>query len=883
MHQHQVSSQKAEEFHAIIESEITEVKEHFESKSNTYGLARVRLYEAMVVVMSVGLESVSNRQQNLSRALAMLESIKPLFIEQNDKQNLLYLFNLRAIIIVGFAVDKNDENARMLLLSALRDIEEAIAILELEKRDFADKTFTAGSYTIKASILIALASHHKQDSNDRIYKEAGKTLEGNLILYNKIPRMLRKSELYQHQIRITELMFLDCCFKRAFRKFKEDENLAGNEEVREIALKARGSFERLTAHGSDYKNSTFFQAAYGKLVDTLYYCRESIEDSGRIKYLDFLQKSLKDTLEYSDIWSEPGSFINRCTKLCYVLNDLHEESADLSFALKVQEIVSDSFSTLAAQQDRIPVLRAYLEFTSTSGFLFFRKGDAANAIRLIVSGHFLEQAVFDTGLSHLNSEQRSEIKSLKDAYRESYASYKASLEEVERSLADPAVMQRWAVAQHFRDELERRRAAYVQKIQTYRTTEGIVEKDASIQKTLAMRYALAESTAVIISMCELGSCMIAVSLDHQDIRQKGLQILGTEEVTISNWGQEILLNSDSGWLNEYEAFTMNLSNTEGRGDNEGSERFNRAVGTALMRTSEKLMETVERLILDTGAPAGTRVRVFAPSYLSCLPLQAAGQPSQDGSWTCFMDRWRLSFSVPRTGPRHFLGYGLRRLLVVSNPTDDLPEPDWETVAEGFFEVVVLRSGDATLEEVLKLLTQCTVAVFLCHGHWDPLDPDRSGLSLAGGRRLLLTDLQRLELPNAPLIILGCCESGLGSLGSEAGEGRSLPEQFVRSGASTVIATHWPVYVRTATILLKYMFKAMNSDHFDPFEALRRCQIAMRDEGLMPREDRSQADRALYNVTKTREPGQAATDDGEKIPLTNDLTRPMHWASFCIYD
>ena len=65
--------------------------------------------------------------------------------------------------------------------------------------------------------------------------------------------------------------------------------------------------------------------------------------------------------------------------------------------------------------------------------------------------------------------------------------------------------------------------------------------------------------------------------------------------------------------------------------------------------------------------------------------------------------------------------------------------------------------------VSQALAKADYASFLCHGTWDPAHPDQSGLALAEGQILKVSDLRRLDAPIASTIALAACETAFGIL------------------------------------------------------------------------------------------------------------------------
>ena len=156
-----------------------------------------------------------------------------------------------------------------------------------------------------------------------------------------------------------------------------------------------------------------------------------------------------------------------------------------------------------------------------------------------------------------------------------------------------------------------------------------------------------------------------------------------------------------------------------------------------------------------------------------------------------------------------------QMLLVSNPTDDLPGAEKEaknireTVEDlhGDYRMTELNEADATVDAVLSALTDTDAPIDLFHyaGHafFDPEDRARSGLNLADGN---LTGVQIGNLLTLPRVVfLNACESGRvrRKRGEEDTEDATratdfavrnvgLTEALILGGVSQIIGTFWPI-------------------------------------------------------------------------------------------
>jgi len=113
--------------------------------------------------------------------------------------------------------------------------------------------------------------------------------------------------------------------------------------------------------------------------------------------------------------------------------------------------------------------------------------------------------------------------------------------------------------------------------------------------------------------------------------------------------------------------------------------------------------------------------------------------------------------------------------------------------------VLLQESHGTVEDVLEKTKTADWVHFACHGVQDPHDPLSSGLCLADGRRLKLSDIIKLSHPTAGtsrrggggLAFLSACQTAQGD--------EKLPEESVHlaagmllAGYGGTIATMWAI-------------------------------------------------------------------------------------------
>ena len=134
------------------------------------------------------------------------------------------------------------------------------------------------------------------------------------------------------------------------------------------------------------------------------------------------------------------------------------------------------------------------------------------------------------------------------------------------------------------------------------------------------------------------------------------------------------------------------------------------------------------------------------------------------------------------------------------------------------------------------LARYRIVHFATHGVFDNESPGQSGvfLSLFGhdGRAqaglLSLQDIYGLHLP-VDLVVLSACNTALGK--PVRGEGLvGTVRGFMHAGARRVVASLWKVEDEATRELMRHFYAAMLRDNLPPAAALRRAQLAMRQQG-----------------------------------------------------
>jgi CHAT domain-containing protein len=277
--------------------------------------------------------------------------------------------------------------------------------------------------------------------------------------------------------------------------------------------------------------------------------------------------------------------------------------------------------------------------------------------------------------------------------------------------------------------------------------------------------------------------------------------------------------------------------------------------------------------------------------LGLLPLHIAWRDA-DGKKRYFLDDYTVTYAPS--------GYALhisqsrihesRRqqcsLLAIVNPTADLAFTplEGEAVAALFNPAArqVLVEGAANSAAVVAQSPGRSYLHFSCHGFYNWEDAMRSGLILAGGTTLTLSEIiARLDLSSARLVTLSACETGLTDIRQSPDEYLGLPAGFLQAGAPAVLSTLWAVDDRSTTLLMEHFYRHHMLDGLQPAVALRQAQRWLRDT--------TNAEKAAYfEVFLSESAGSdVASDVVDNLykvvvlakPDAHDFVHPFYWAAF----
>jgi len=241
-------------------------------------------------------------------------------------------------------------------------------------------------------------------------------------------------------------------------------------------------------------------------------------------------------------------------------------------------------------------------------------------------------------------------------------------------------------------------------------------------------------------------------------------------------------------------------------------------------------QLIAPLKLDAGADKAARLFIVPHGPLHYLPFQAL----HDGQG------YLIARSAIAVWPSASVGgqlwarpqRGINTLLAFGNPAtqENVPLPGAERevkeVADLFKQKQIYVQRDATKLTFKQRANQSAVLHVAAHAEVDDVDPLFSRILLAndGQDRGLLEarEVYGLDMRSVSLVTLSACESGLGKV-VKGDEIVGFTRSFLSAGASSMVASLWPVADESTEALMHTLYRSM-TEGADLMEAMRTAQL-----------------------------------------------------------
>lgn len=180
------------------------------------------------------------------------------------------------------------------------------------------------------------------------------------------------------------------------------------------------------------------------------------------------------------------------------------------------------------------------------------------------------------------------------------------------------------------------------------------------------------------------------------------------------------------------------------------------------------------------------------------------------------------------------------------------------------------------EAVIPQLNQYNIIHFATHAAFVTGEPEESFILFGDGSRVTLRDVETWSLPNADLVVLSACETGVGEQLSNGKEILGFGYQMQQVGAKATIASLWSISDGGTQALMDNFYAALTSPgerlgnrDINKAEALREAQIA-----LITGDYKRLGERRGIGV-------QARDTNSISPSVTDRLNHPYYWAPFIL--
>lgn len=139
-------------------------------------------------------------------------------------------------------------------------------------------------------------------------------------------------------------------------------------------------------------------------------------------------------------------------------------------------------------------------------------------------------------------------------------------------------------------------------------------------------------------------------------------------------------------------------------------------------------------------------------------------------------------------------------------------------------------GEKATKATLKRDANVSSHVHLsCHGRFDWLNPDSSGLLLAARQWLTLPEIVvDLDLRACRWLMLAACETGMADIETTPDEAVGQMAAFLQAGAASVTGTFWSVPDVSTALFVGQAYEEHRSHGLSPKRATREAALWLRD-------------------------------------------------------
>lgn len=386
-----------------------------------------------------------------------------------------------------------------------------------------------------------------------------------------------------------------------------------------------------------------------------------------------------------------------------------------------------------------------------------------------------------------------------------------------------------------RELIDRLRQA---RIDLSQQMDAIVEKQPDflpVELDVPAILRLIPTNGVLIVPCitPLGSFVYilpsgTLEINHDHV----LDLPNLTEASVWSW---LLAPLDSamgaGWLHSYAQFLTVRTPM-------ALQQWQTAIAKITRELWQNLMGPIHEQLATYQLKPDTPVLIMPQGGLGLLPLHAAWRHDA-GEQRTFLDDYTVTYAFggfaqaisqrrQAQPARHS-----KTLCAVINPTGDLSFTplEGEAIAALFAadKQQLLTEAQATADAFQDAIPSHAYIHYSGHGSYNWQNPMQSGLYMANGSRLTLSDtIAKLDLSACRLVTLSACETGISDIRQSPDEYVGLPAGFLQAGAPAVVSTLWAVDDLSTMLLMERFYQLHLQDGLEFAPALRQAQLWLRE-------------------------------------------------------
>lgn len=232
------------------------------------------------------------------------------------------------------------------------------------------------------------------------------------------------------------------------------------------------------------------------------------------------------------------------------------------------------------------------------------------------------------------------------------------------------------------------------------------------------------------------------------------------------------------------------------------------------------------------------VTIIPSEQLYYIPIHALARENSDGSIKFVIEQWNVNYlssigflNLVKARNRSQSTNRQEHIVALANADGTLPRAEEEARSVQLFApgAEVFVGKDATEEIAVQKSRDCSMLILSTHCNLNNQNPDQTFVQLASSGnsdgRWHVSEVQELLCPNLNLVILSACQTAIGQENPGI-EVCTFAESFSAAGASSIIATLWPVSEISSFELMKHFFQNYFKDKMSKSEALRQAQLAL---------------------------------------------------------